>query len=479
VVENQRRVETVESSNVKTLNVQTEAMQLTQAFGIRDKEVVALVGGGGKTTTMLRLADELVTQGKRVVVTTTTRIFAAQIRLAPYHLFARDAAQALREVQAALPMHPCVLVIGAASGDGKAFGIEPAWIDALIALDDVDAVLVEADGSRMRPFKAPAEHEPVLASATTLLVPVVGIAAVGKALNDEHVHRAELVAQLAGIPLHTVLEPAHIARVLGHAQGGLKNRPPHARVIPLINQVEEDAQRARALEIARHLLQNDAIDAVAIGAVKHAQSPVSSLESCVAAIILAAGGSTRMRGDTKQLLRWGEGTLVQNAVQIAARAGVSEIIVVTGNRADAVTNALEGMPARIVRNPDWASGRASSVRAGIQALSAKTAAAVFINADQPFLTPQVIDALLARYAATRAPIVAPTFEGQTGSPVLFARTLFDELASLRGDVGGKAMFETYRAQMETIPIADARAAIDVDTPEDYAHAREMGEGEGG
>src|SRR5581483_11467192 len=90
VGENQWRVETVERFNVKT-----ETMKLTQAFGIRAKEVVALVGGGGKTTTMFRLADELVTQGKRVVVTTTTRIFAAQIRLAPYHIFAADEAQAL------------------------------------------------------------------------------------------------------------------------------------------------------------------------------------------------------------------------------------------------------------------------------------------------------------------------------------------------------------------------------------------------
>lgn len=472
MVENQWRVETVERFNVKT-----ETMKLTQAFGIRAKEVVALVGGGGKTTTMFRLADELVTQGKRVVVTTTTRIFAAQIRLAPYHIFAADEAQALRDAQAALPMHPCVLVVGAASEGGKAFGIEPALIDALVALDEVDVVLVEADGSRMRPFKAPAQHEPVLSTTTTLLVPVVGISVVGKALNDEHVHRAELVAQLAGIPLHTVLEPTHIARVLGHAQGGLKNRPPNARVIPLVNQVEEDAQRAQALDIARRLLENDAIDAVAIGAVKNAQAPISRLESRVAAVILAAGGSTRMRGDAKQLLRWGDGTLVQNAAQIAARARVSEIIVVTGNRAEEVTRALAGAPARIVLNPDWASGRASSVRAGIQALSAKTAAALFINADQPFLTPQVIDALIARYATTRAAIVAPTFEGQTGSPVLFARELFDELAALTGDVGGKAMFEKYRARMETIPIDDARAAIDLDTPEDYAHAREMGEGE--
>jgi molybdenum cofactor cytidylyltransferase len=391
----------------------------------------------------------------------------------------------LDQIRHVLRESPHVLIVGATSGDGKAFGVAPEVVDELIALHEIDVVLVEADGSRMRSFKAPAEHEPVVPQSTTLLVPVVGIDVLGKTLNDENVHRATLVAQLAEIPLETSLTPEHIARLLAHPQGGLKNKPASARVISLINKVETDAQNAAANQIADVMLQQDSILAVAIGAVKNQQPsvsnlqsrvsnlqfPISSLQTRVAAVILAAGGSTRMRGETKQLLPWGDETLVQNAVRVAQRARVAEIIVVTGNRADDVTRALGETNARLVFNPEWASGRASSVRAGILALRENTAAAIFINADQPFLTAVMLDEIIARYASARAPVIVPTFDGQPGSPVLFARELFDELTALQGDVGGKVLLEKYRAQVEKIAIADTRAALDLDTPEEYARAR--------
>lgn len=469
------------------LSVESEnnKMQLTRAFGIRDKEAVAFVGGGGKTTALFQLAAELAAQGKRVVTTTTTRIFAAQIQLAPYHIVAVDNAQSLREVRRALREHAHVLVVGGTNHDGKAFGVEPALIDALIALDEVDVVLVEADGSRMRPFKAPAEHEPVVPDSTTLLVPVFGMDVLGKALNDENVHRAERVAALAGISLGETVNAQAIVQVIAHPHGGLKNRPAHARVIPLINKVENDAQHSGAMEMAQHLLTYDAIDAVAIGAVKNASSPISALESRAGAVILAAGGSTRMH-KTKQLLRWGNGTLVQHAARIVSRARVSEIVLVTGNRADEIEKEIRELtadaspqettkPLRVVLNPDWATGLASSVCTGVRALNASGAAGIFINADQPFLTTEMINQVLLRYAQTLAPIVVPLFDGKQGSPVLFARELFDELLSLTGDVGGRAMFEKHRAGVEKVSIDDARAAMDLDTPEEYAHALEMKE----
>ena len=121
------------------------------------------------------------------------------------------------------------------------------------------------------------------------------------------------------------------------------------------------------------------------------------------------------------MLPWGDSTLVRNAVKIAEQAQVSTIIVVTGNQAEQVSEQVAGTSARVVLNPTWASGRASSVRAGIEALEGRGAAAIFINADQPFLTPAVIDTVLERYMTTCAPIVVPTYEGEMGSPVFFAR----------------------------------------------------------
>ncbi|MGB8643793.1 MAG: selenium cofactor biosynthesis protein YqeC [Anaerolineae bacterium] len=450
-------------------------MKLIHAFGIRDKEVVSFVGGGGKTTTMFRLAAELVEAGRRVVTTTTTRIFAAQIQLAPFHIIALDREQTLREVRAALRVHPHVLVIGAqnAADPEKAQGIAPELVDALIALDEADAVLNEADGSRMRPFKAPGPHEPVIPAATTLLVPVVGIDVVGTPLDDEHVHRAEQVAALAGVPIGTRIDPAMIARVITHPAGGLKNRPAGARVIPLVNKAAEGAQMALGREIAAQMLHARDIAAVALGAVKNADAPVTELHRRVAAVVLAAGGSTRMQGELKQLLPWGDSTLVRHTVEMARRAEVAETVVVVGRRGDEVRRQVEGRGARVVENAAWAEGRSTSVRAGLDALAPEMEAALFVNADQPFLTSEVIDMILQHYFQTQAPIVAPVYDGQTGSPVLFDRKLFGELRGLSGEEGGKRVLQARKGEAERVAIADPRAGLDLDTPEQYQEARKL------
>lgn len=448
-------------------------MKLSRALGLGGKDVVAFVGGGGKTTAMFRLAEELTAQGKRVVTTTTTRIFAAQILLAPKHIFVESAAQALRDARAAIRNAPHVLLVGATNEQGKAFGVEPALIDQLITIEEINAVLVEADGSRMRPFKAPAEHEPVIPTTTTLLVPVVGINIIDRPLDAAHVHRAERVAQIANISAGTILQNEHIARVLGDARGGLKDRPAHARVIPLVNQVENAEQLKNARAIAEQLLQNDKIDAVAIGAVKNAASPIAQLVSRVAAIILAAGGSTRMRGAVKQLLPWGDTTFVGNAIRAAKNSRTSEIVVVTGNRAEQVEREALASGADVVFNADWETGRASSIRAGIGALRANSRAAIFINADQPFLNARVLDTIVEKFFETGAPIVVPTYEGKTGSPVLFARELFQELCALQGEQGGHELLEKYRDLLVRVDIAERNAALDLDTPEEYEQAQRM------
>ena len=106
-------------------------------------------------------------------------------------------------------------------------------------------ILNEADGSRMRPFKAPAAHEPVIPAETTLVVPVVGADVFGQPLDAEHVHRPELVSALSGAPLGAPITPEIVARVLAHPEGGRKGVPAGARVVVLINKVESLADRRR------------------------------------------------------------------------------------------------------------------------------------------------------------------------------------------------------------------------------------------
>jgi molybdenum cofactor cytidylyltransferase len=251
-------------------------VRLADALGVTRDDAVAFVGGGGKTTAMFRLAHEVVEAGERVITTTTTHIFAAQIALAPAHVVAGEATRA--SVAAALAAHGHVLVVGATdAGSGRAGGVS-AELFARLRDWFPDVTLVnEADGSRMRAFKAPASHEPVIPAETTLVVPVVGADVLGKTLDDVNVHRPELVSALSGAALGAAITPEIVARVLAHPDGGRKGVPAGARVIVMINKIESLPDRAPAREIAERLLRERAIHSVVLAAVR-GEKPV--LEIC-------------------------------------------------------------------------------------------------------------------------------------------------------------------------------------------------------
>ena len=241
-------------------------MKLTDALHMAPDEVVALV----------RLAREVVEGGGRAITTTTTRIFGAQIALAPAHV---PAASVTRERLAAeLALHRHVLVIGATDADsGKAEGISLDLFRHVRAWFPDVCLLNEADGSRMRPFKAPADYEPVIPADTTLVAVVVGADVLGRSLDAEHVHRPELVATLSGAPMGAPVTPAIVARVLADPQGGRKGVPAGARVVVLINKVEGLPDRAPARETAERLLRDPAIHSVVLATLR-AEDPV--LEVC-------------------------------------------------------------------------------------------------------------------------------------------------------------------------------------------------------
>ena len=191
------------------------------------------------------------------------------------------------------------------------------------------------------------------------------------------------------------------------------------------------------------------------------------LKKNIAAIVLAAGASTRMGGRVKQLLPWRGKTLIENAIELAMQSQADETLVVLGAHADAIRPVIEKTRARIAVNPQWEEGHATSIRAGLNALAPEIAAAIFINADQPFLTREVINALIQRYRDMDAPIIASVFAGKRSSPVLFDRAYFLELEDLRGEQGGRELLAKY--SVARVEFDDARLGIDVDTWDEYAN----------
>ena len=195
------------------------------------------------------------------------------------------------------------------------------------------------------------------------------------------------------------------------------------------------------------------------------------MSSNVAAVILAAGGSTRF-GQPKQLLPWGGRPLVTHIADTAWSAGLDPVVVVIGAAAESVAPLLASRPFRIVHNYRWETGLSSSLNVAVAALPPDVEAALFIPVDQPLITPRLLQRFVETWQTTGAGIVVPqTPEGQRGTPVLFSREFFAELAALSGDVGGRALFAQHADRIARLPVAHARVLSDVDTPEAFEALR--------
>ncbi len=196
----------------------------------------------------------------RVVLTTTTRIFAAQRRNAAEScsIEDKDWEERLDTFESSL------LVVAGVEGD-RAVGVPRRLPHQMLSRSGVDWVVVEADGSRMLPVKAPAAHEPVVPAETTLLVPVVGIDALSGPIC-EVAHRPELVSAITGLSPDETLTPKALAQLLTSDQGGLKDTPGRVRVAVLINKVESPSQLELGREIARNILSEARVERVALGA---------------------------------------------------------------------------------------------------------------------------------------------------------------------------------------------------------------------
>ncbi len=443
-------------------------MEINLAAALRlQRQPIAIVGAGGKSTALFALARAF----GDAFVTTTTHLGTWQSQFTDHHwVWEKDASMGDD-----LPPG-VILVTGPATPEDRLPGVSAANLALLHRLAQTPArpLLIEADGARQRPLKAPADHEPAIPAFAEAVLVVAGLSALGQPLTDECVHRPQRFSALTGLPLGAPITPVALQTWLTHPAGGLKNIPPAARRLCLLTQADTPERQAAANALAPNLLGYFHTVLVTSN-LPPAPCPLLSRYEPSAAILLAAGAATRY-GQPKQLLDFDGQPLVRRVARTALAAGLSQVVVVTGAYAEAVEAALSGLPVTIARCEGWQEGQAASLRAGVRALSASPAgegpgwglpgSAMFLLADQPYITPTLLRALVERHTQTLAAIVAPLVDGRRGNPVLFDQSTFSELLALTGDVGGRALFSRY--PIAWLPWLDAAVLLDVDTPADYA-----------
>jgi molybdenum cofactor cytidylyltransferase len=186
----------------------------------------------------------------------------------------------------------------------------------------------------------------------------------------------------------------------------------------------------------------------------------------VAAVILAAGRSTRMGGPNKLLAELGGKPLVRIVTEQALASKAQGVIVVTGHQAEQVEKALQGLKVKFVRNPDFAAGLASSVKAGVAAVPANADGAVICLGDMPLIDAHLIDRLVEAFGPDRGSLIAvPVSDNRRGNPVLWSRRFFNELMTLDGDIGARHLIAKHSEAVAEVPVEGHGAFLDIDTPQ--------------
>jgi molybdenum cofactor cytidylyltransferase len=197
----------------------------------------------------------------------------------------------------------------------------------------------------------------------------------------------------------------------------------------------------------------------------------------IAALVLAAGRSTRMGGPNKLLAEIGGKPLVRIAAEQALASRARPVVVVTGHQRDKVEAVLAGLDVQRVHNPDFAEGLSTSVKAGLAALPESVDGAIVCLGDMPQVTAALIDKLAAAFDPEKgALVVVPVIEGKRGNPVVWARRFFPELMAIDGDVGARHLIGRYPEAVAEVPLTDTAALVDVDTPDALVRVRAELEG---
>jgi len=446
-------------------------MRLYQALGLQAREIITVVGAGGKTSALICLARELAAAGRRVVVAPTTKMLLSQLRQLAEPVITSDTASLAAGVATGLKRGNLVTCGSGVTDQGKVKGLDAAGVTALAELD-IDYLLLEGDGAAGALLKVPAGHEPVIPPVTTMVVTVAGLPVLGRPLAAPFVHRPRLAAGLLGREEGFLVTAHDVARLLVHPRGGRKGVPPAARWVVLLNQAEDYGLLRAGRSVAGAVFAAGG-EKVILGAVA-TPAPVRQVilrqatrtPAPVGLVVLAAGAGERFGGG-KQLLSIAGQPMVRRVVATALAALPGNVVVVLGHEAGRVVAALEGLRVNLAYNPGYRQGLSTSLQTGLAALGPESRAALFVLADQPGVTPEVITRLCDAYRQGGKKIIVPVYQGRRGNPVLIDRALWPEIMAQQGDVGAREIIRVHPEEVLAVEVDCPGVVQDIDTPADY------------
>lgn len=414
-----------------------------------NKKVLGVVGAGGKTTFIFTLANEMRSQGKKVIIATSTHM-----AYEPEHPFALWGD--LNQIMENLNTHGYT-VVGVFCEEknrkeNKNQNIvrkiscpnQADWT-SLAALGDI--LLIEADGAKGRPLKIPADYEPVIPSQAEHVVGVIGLDAIGKPI-EKCCHRPEDAEEFLGKEKSQSVTPEDVVKIAVSSYGLRKDVSDRPFTV-VLNKADTAKQREYAGII------KEQVEMITGGDVM-----VTALRRREIAVILLAAGNSRRFGEENKLLHLIDGKpMILHTLEKLSALGCGSVIVVT--QYEEVEALARQVGAGVYYNPHPQEGISSSVKIGVKA-NIQAKAWLFCVGDQPYLTLDTLEGLINTFLQQGKGIGAVSYEGKIMNPCIFSRKYLDELLELQGDTGGKHIIVSHRDDTTLYQLFNGREVWDID-----------------
>ena len=466
---------------------------LEKLMDLRKKDIITAVGSNGKTTFCLNLCNELKRKKKTVFLTTTVKILPinkkygfADITIPNIEkereVFSEmEITSFLLNLEKNLNNSNNIYVLGIYDRKiGKITSLSPKILEDISG--KCDYMIIEGDGSKMKPLKGWNKTEPVYTKNTTKSVGILPINIIGDRINDVNIHRMEEFLKISSGQKNETLTLNHLYNVIVH-ENGLFQYSLGEKIL-ILNCAEKDKDKENALNLAEMIKNNINFKDIRIGvtslkdreyyeigenSIMEEENKNSSVPK-ISAIIMASGKSERM-GTNKLLLEYRGMTFIENTLEKVLKENFYEFAIVISEKkvkkkAQDYMKNLETDEKKIyiIDNKKSENGQSESIKIGLETLG-KCDGYMFFSCDQPFLTSDTIKKILQNFRTKG--ITIPEYNGKRSLPVIFGENFKDELLKLEGDTGGKTVISNHQDKIKVVEIENSDEGKDIDTKEDY------------
>jgi len=471
---------------------------IEKLLNLRKKDIVTAVGSNGKTTFCLNLCKELKLKKKTVFFTTTVKILPINKKYGFVDITIPDieneAEEKEREVFSEMEITSFLLNLEKNLNNSNniyVLGIYDRKIGKITSLspkilEDIsrkcDYMIIEGDGSKMKPLKGWNKIEPVYTKNTTKSVGILPINIIGEKISDVNIHRMEEFLKISGGQKNETLTLNHLYNVIVH-ENGLFQYSLGEKIL-ILNCAERYEDKENALNLAKMIKSNINFKDVriAVTSLKNREYYEIGENSIIkeenqnfsvpkiSAIIMASGKSKRM-GTNKLLLEYRGITFIENTLEKVLKENFYEFAIVISDKKvkkkvqDYMKNLeTDEKKTYVIDNKKSEKGQSESIKIGLKTLG-KCDGYMFFSCDQPFLTSDTIKKILKNFNPGR--ITIPEYDGKRSLPVIFGKNFKNELLKLEGDTGGKTVISNHPDKIRIVEIENSDEGRDIDTKEDY------------